>query len=77
VGETHGNGGSKTLSALEGPNRSTPSGSARLMESYPWAAGTKTVLLPTTTQFQPLRGWEGDRDGREASAMEVIPLSGV
>ena len=25
---------------------------------YPWAAGTKGVLLPTATQFKPLRGSE-------------------
>jgi hypothetical protein len=30
-GETHGYGASKTLSALEGLNGSTPSGSVRLM----------------------------------------------
>jgi hypothetical protein len=67
VGETRGNSASKILSALEGPNGSTPSGSVRLMGCYPWAAGTKTVPLPTATQFQPLRGWDDDRDGGKAS----------
>jgi hypothetical protein len=26
------------------------------LRRYPWAAGTRTVPLPTATQFQPLRG---------------------
>jgi len=34
----------------------------------PWAAGTKSVPLPTATQVEPLRGCDGDRDKRKAEA---------
>ncbi len=36
--------------------RSTPSGSASISGRGPWAAGTKTVPLPTAIQCSPLRG---------------------
>ncbi len=66
---THGKSGPKGNSALTGPDRGlgftvNPSGLA-------WTAGAMTIrgLLPTATQRQPLRGSDGDRDGRKASGM--------
>jgi hypothetical protein len=62
VGETHGNGASKKLSALEGPNGSTPAGSAGSRGAACVGGGHKGVPLPTATQLEPLRGCDPDRD---------------
>jgi len=47
----HGARAFKSLSALEGPNGVTLAGSAPLKGLYPWAAGIKSVPLPTATQL--------------------------
>jgi hypothetical protein len=44
------------MPALKGPNCSTPGGSMAIEGTRPVGAGTKTVPLPTATQFEPLRG---------------------
>jgi hypothetical protein len=46
----------------------TPSLVPRQLKKAP-AAGTKTVPLPTATQFQPLRGCGGDPTGRKRAAL--------
>jgi hypothetical protein len=51
----------KKLSTLEGPNGSTPSGSAGSVGAPSVGGGRKSAPLPTATQFEPLRGCDADR----------------
>ena len=53
-------------------------GSVRLKGLCPWAAGTKSMPLPTATHVEPLRGSEGEDAGRQGGIQvtdfEAAPL---
>ena len=67
MGGTHGARAFESLSALEGPT-CRPFRVGPLKRLYPWAAGTKSVPLPTATQFEPPRGSEGEGAGGQGGA---------
>jgi len=60
-----------------GAEQFDPCGVGRVEGGAPSVGGGHKKPLPTATQVEPLRGWDGERDKRKARGHGVIPLCGT